>query len=134
MFCDQQLSQLAERQSWIAERGWRLVVVHQSSEESAQARHRAVGLTEVESVLDQHTEWYRAFDLRKGGLADVFSLDLWKQALRAFRQGHRQRALDGDAMQFPGAFVISKGAIVSAHRGEGTHDLPDLDRLSAAVS
>ena len=130
MFCDQQLSQLAERQAWLKEQRWRLVVVHQSDAATAEARHRAVGLADVESVSDPHTELYRAFDLRKGALTALFSLELWKQSFQAFRRGHRQGALDGDAMQDPGAFVIAKGAILSAHRGIATYDLPDLEAMA----
>lgn len=131
MFCQRALSQLAEQRDWIEAQGWQLVLVHLSTKENGNALHRSLGLTDVAHVSDPHAELFRAFQLGKSSLRSMLSPSLWKQSLHTFKQGYRQSKVDGDALQLPGAFVVSRGAIVSAHRASQVYEVPDLRAMAS---
>jgi hypothetical protein len=130
-FCREALADLAEARQRIESRGTRLVLVHMSSDEDAAAFFAGYGLADVTRVSDPDRELYRAFDLRRGTLRQLFGARVWWRGWRAgVRDGHGVGVLQGDGLQMPGAFLVSRGRIVHACRHESAADRPDYCSLA----
>ena len=84
--------------------------------------------------VDPKLEAYRAFEMKRGGLAGLASLALWKNTARALRAGFLQTSTKGDAWQLGGVVVVLPGGLVSfLHRSEVAGDHPRLEDVLDAL-
>jgi peroxiredoxin len=125
-FCREALSDLAERREEIEKAGTRLVLVHMGTEEQGRGFFARYRLDQVPRVSDRGRALYRAFGLRRGGLADLFGPKVW---VRGFQAGilnrHGVGRLAGDGFQMPGVFLLYHSEIIRSYRHQSAADRPD---------
>ncbi len=122
----------------IEKRGARLVIIGNGRPAHAAAFAERMGLAGQGHVYtDPSRATYRALGMR-GGLKHSLKLELFGNALRAYRRGHRQKELQGDPWQQGGAIVVSPDGTLQysyISRTAGDHPpvaeiLRVLDRIS----
>lgn len=130
-FCREALADLAAVRERLAADGVRPVVVHMSDEARAREFLDGYGLADVARISDPERVLYRAFDLRRGGLGQLFGAKVWWRGLRAgLLDGHGVGALDGDGFQMPGAFLVRDGRILRRFAHRSAADRPDYCELA----
>lgn len=124
-FTRQLLMKLDDLKQTSEEHDTQLVLVHmlESGEEATYLSN------EVPRVSDPYCELYRAFDLGKGGIVELFGPRVVFQGIIALFQGCGVGHLAGDALQMPGAFLVKDGKIISAQRSKDIADLPNIEEL-----
>ncbi|MCA9597521.1 MAG: AhpC/TSA family protein [Myxococcales bacterium] len=138
LFCHEQVTELRERESEIEERGARLVIVGNGRPEHAQGFAERTNM-HGKVFTDPSRATYRALGMR-GGVVNSLRFELFSNALRAYRNGHRQQRVQGDPWQQGGAIVVRPdGTLEYAYisRTAGDHPtvreiLTVLDRMRRA--
>jgi peroxiredoxin len=134
VFCREAIADLAAALPRIEAAGLRLVIVHQGPDDDLRpllARH---GLEHVERVSDPGKQLYRALELPRGSVWQLFGPAVWGAGWRAVRAGHGIGPLVGDGFQMHGAFVIQDGRVVAARRCETAAERPDYAGLACGVN
>jgi peroxiredoxin len=133
-FCREALEDLGKHRERIERSGTRICLVSMASEDKTRSLATRYGLGEVGIVADPQQRLYRAFELARGTLGQLFGVRMF---LRGFQAGvlgkHGMGMLAGDGFQMPGAFVVSRGRIVRAYRHEDAADRPDYCELASAT-
>jgi hypothetical protein len=84
--------------------------------------------------VDRTGEAYRAVALRRTSLLGLLRPRFVREAVRARREGHRQRGVQGDPWQLGGTLVVAPGdRLLLAHRNAGPEDEAPLDAVLAAA-
>ena len=83
------------------------------------------------AVADPDGGLYRALDIHRGGIRQMFGLASWRAGIRATLKGHMINRKVGDAWTLPTVFAIRDGSIVGEFRGRHAGDHPDIDALFA---
>jgi hypothetical protein len=126
------VAQVCAIQPEIEARGARLLFVGSGTPAMA-AAFQAERCPGADVGVDPSLAAYRAFSLRRG-LGATFSLRSVGSALGAFSKGHRQGAVEGDALQQGGAFVIGpEGEVLFAHVNQRAGDQVRPEALLAAL-
>lgn len=129
-FCRETLGDLAAVRSSIESDGTRIVLVHMSRDEKAEAFFAKYKLEDVDRISDPDRLLYRVFGLRRGRLHQLFG---WKVWLRGFEAGilrrHGVGRLQGDGFQMPGIFLLAEGELVRSFRHRTAADRPDYGRF-----
>jgi peroxiredoxin len=133
-FCRETLADLQRQRGLVEAAGLTPVLVHMGSDEGAAAFFGGYGLGDVARVSDPERRLYRAFELRRGGLGQLFGP---RVVLRGFEAAilnrHGVGGLQGDGFQMPGAFVVRGGKIVREVRHRDAADRPDYETLACGV-
>lgn len=132
-FCREAVADLTGSLPGIEERGVRPVLVHQGGDADILpllARH---GVERLDRVSDPDRRLYRALELRRGSLAQLFGPGVWWAGLKATLRGHLVGRLVGDGFQMPGVFLIRDGRVVSALRHRTAAERPDYAALACAA-
>jgi len=132
-FCKEMLGDLRERRAAIEARGYRIGIITMSSRGSNAELMREYGLESASWFSDPDRIAYRAFELRRGTLLQLFGPAVLLGGLRAALRGHGIGRLAGDGFQMPGAFVISKGRIVRSFRHRSASDRPDYQGMACEI-
>ena len=77
---------------------------------------------------------YRAFGLRRGKLAQLFSPRIIRNGIWAILAGHRLGKLNGDGFRMPGVFILVDGSVVTEHPARSADDDVDYDLLLAKLT
>lgn len=121
-FCRETLSDLVEAQHEIKRLGANLAVVHMGQPMDGTLLLQKYGLDEVHHFSDPNCYLYRAFDLTRGRLRQLFGVQVLRRGLVALWRGHGLGRLAGDGFRMPGAFVIFDGEVMAAFRAEVVSD------------
>ena len=132
-FCRQELAKLSAQRGRIEAAGASPVVVTLSSREDAEALTGRYGLGDVPVICNPGRTLYRALELGRGDARELFDPRVWLRGIPAFAR-HGVGPMDGDGFQMPGAFVVSKGEVLAAHRHRDAADAPDFAALAASAS
>ncbi len=134
-FCKQTLADLSRGQESIANAGVHLAIVAMSPT-SADVRALAdkYGVRRSSCFADPDRVLYRALELKRGGMRQLFGLRVILGGLRAFVEGHGVGRLEGDGFQMPGAFVVHQDRVLRAYRHETAADRPNLEALACEVT
>lgn len=134
-FCKQTLADLSRWQESIANAGVNLAIVTMSPT-SADVRALAdrYGVTRSSCFADPDRVLYRALELKRGRLLQLFGLRVILGGIRAFFEGHGVGRLEGDGFQMPGAFVVHQDKVVRAYRHETAADRPDLGEMACSIA
>jgi peroxiredoxin len=125
-FCREALQDLAEQRSRIESKGIQMVLVHMGDAESGQSLFESYGLGDVHRISDPNCELYRAYDLRRGRLGQLFGADVfWRGFKTAILNRHGVGKLGGDGFQMPGAFLVRDQRIITAYRHQNAASRPD---------
>ena len=133
IFCREAIADLAKALPGIEAAGLRLVVVHQGSDEDIRPLFVRHGIEHVDRVSDPAKDLYRALDLPRGSLGQLFGPAVWAAGWRALLAGHGIGPLVGDGFQMHGAFVIDDGRVVVARRCQTAAERPDYAGLACGV-
>jgi NAD(P)-dependent dehydrogenase (short-subunit alcohol dehydrogenase family) len=115
--------------------GASLAIVGNGSTTFARAFREDLGLEpDVVLLVDPELRSYRAAGMRRG-YSELLSPRLATNALRAFRAGFRQGAVEGDPFQLGGVLVVRPGgAVTFRHVSREAGDHAPLDRVIAALA
>lgn len=130
IFCREALGDLHKLRPAIEATGVRLAVVHMGMPDEGETLLARYQLQGVEAVSDPLRELYQAFGLPQGSFAQLFGPREFFRGFLATLKGHVQGYFQGDALQLPGAFVVSHGAILRAYRHRSAGDRPDYVALA----
>ncbi len=130
IFCRETLDELHRLRSAIDETGVGLVVVHMGMPDEGEELIERYGLDGVDMISDPLRELYQAFHLQQGTFVQLFGPRVFLRGLVATLKGHTQGWFVGDALQMPGAFIVSHGAILRAYRHTSAGDRPDYLALA----
>jgi len=129
-FCREAVADMAQDRQAIRRQGVRLVLGGMSDTRRLREFAAIQGLRGVDVISDPERRLYRAFQLRRGTLKQLFGPEVWVRGFEAFRAGHGIGALEGDGLQMPGAFLIHQGRILRAYRHRAAGDRPDYAALA----
>lgn len=133
-FCRETLADLARQRESVEASGLNVAIVHMVSDDRASAYLAKYDLPPHVRVSDPDKRLYRAFDLARGELGQLFGLRVWWRGfLAGVVGGHGVGGLAGDGFQMPGAFVVSGGRVVRAFRHRDAADRPDYADLCDAL-
>lgn len=101
------------------------------SDAEAEAFLARYGLPDVARVSDPERVLYRAFELKRGSIAQVLGLSvIWRGIQAVLFEGHGLGRLVGDGWQMPGVFLVDKGQIVRSFRHRSIADRPVYEYLA----
>ena len=132
LLCREQVSRLSRIVPELRALGANVVVVGSGRPQFARAFREDLAL-DVPILVDPDLVSYRAAGMQRTLRATV-SLGLLKNAWRAYRAGHRQRAVEGDPWQQGGVLVLGPGdRDVYTYISQVAGDHPDEAEIVAAV-
>lgn len=115
--CREMVADVARHRDALAKAGARPVFVHMHPESMAGPYFTEYGLPDVARVSDPEGRLYAAFGLARVRPGHWLSWTVLRRYIDAiFRGGHRPGYVGGNVLQMPGAFLVSRGAIVGAFR------------------
>lgn len=132
-FCRQTLADLAAARPRMEAAGVGVAVVHMSEDSAAASLLRRYGLGDLPRFSDPGRVLYRAFELRRGTLGQLFGPRVWAGGVRAALRGHGVGRLEGDGFQLGGSFVLRGGRIIAAHRNRDAADGADAAAMACGV-
>lgn len=132
-FCREALADLRSHRFEI-ERHARIAIVHMGDDASAEAFFAKYGMADVARISDPERTLYRAFELGRGSLWQLFGPRVWVRGfLAGVMAGHGVGRLKGDGFQMPGTFLVHRGRIVRAHRHKDAADRPDYTEMACPL-
>ncbi|MFG0313859.1 MAG: SelL-related redox protein [Phycisphaerales bacterium] len=129
-FCMETLQDLKTQREQIESGGVRPVLVHMSDDGAAQKQFAKYGLGDLSRISDPDQDLYRAFELRRGSLWQLFGPRVWLHGLRALFRGNTVGTLQGDGFQMPGVFILHKGTILQSFKHTTAGDRPEYACMS----
>lgn len=132
-FCKEMLTRLAEKQGEARDRGMAVAVITMSGVEANAALGEQFGLGGAHWFSDPDRLGYRALELRRGGVWQLFGPSVFLRGLVATLRGHRVGRLDGDGFQMPGAFVLHRGRVIRSFRAPTAAAQPDYGSMICEV-
>jgi hypothetical protein len=133
VFCREAIADAAAALPQIEAAGARLVLVHQGSDDDLRPILERHGLGQIDRVSDPAKTLYRALELPRGSLGQLFGPPVWSRGLAAVLAGHGIGPLVGDGFQMPGAFLIRDGRVSAAYRHRHAADRPDCGALACGL-
>jgi AhpC/TSA antioxidant enzyme len=125
--------QLHRAKDEIEARGAHLVFIGVGNRHHAQSFRSELGLTEP-LYVDTARNSYRALGMKRGIIATILSPATWRNMVRAWRGGFRQRGVKGDPWQLGGVLVVLPGGRI-AYRflSQASGDHPPVDEVLASL-
>ncbi|MCA9136395.1 MAG: AhpC/TSA family protein [Planctomycetales bacterium] len=132
-FCREALQDLSDQRHQIESNGTKIVLVHMGDNDTSRPFFQAYGMDDVGRISDPKCELYRAYDLGRGRLSQLFGAQVfWRGFKSAILDRHGFGKLDGDGFQMPGAFLVRDNKIVTAFRHETSASRPDYCALTGS--
>lgn len=131
-FCREALADIAAQRPRIQAAGTRIVLVHMGPADAAAILFRRYSLTDVDHACDPDRRLYRAAELARGRLGQLFGLKCFLRGIAATLRGHVVGRLAGDGFQMPGVLLVHRGRVLRAFRHASAADRPDYCELSGA--
>lgn len=129
-FCREALADIHRQRDAIERRGLSPVLVHMGLEDDARSLFARYKVDDLPRVSDPGQALYRAFELDRGGIGQLFGWREFVRGIAATLRGHRVGRLKGDGLQMPGVFIVASGRIVGAYRHAHASDRPDYARMA----
>jgi hypothetical protein len=127
------VAELRPSVSVIREAGGDVVIVGTGDPSAAQAFQDDVGIPDVDVFSDQGRQAFALAGFHRG-IKTLLSPKAIGNYLLAFRDGHRPKRPQGDALQQGGVLVVEPdGSIVFRYISRASGDHPDVRDLLAAV-
>lgn len=130
-FCREALVDLRDQREAIRADGLRITLVHMGDESHGRDWFEQYDMGDCLRVSDPERRLYRAFELRRGSLAQLFSLRVTVRGIAGLFRGHGVGRPIGDGFQMPGVFIVRDGAIVGGYRHALASDRPNYAGLAA---
>lgn len=135
-FCQEELHDLKRQREAIESRGVRIVVVFQAPEgEFAEEFFAKAGLAEIDRVGDPDLALFRALEVKRGNVWEVFGPHVLVRVFQVIAKGLRPgKKFGGDAMQLPGTVLIENGEIKRRHVHRSQADRANYEAVACGVS
>ena len=130
LFCREALADLSAAREAITNNGTRMALVHMGTASAFEAFTAQYGLSDVPALADPSRRLYRGLGLKRARLSQMLGWRVWWRGLHSFLAGHHPGALDGDATQMPGVFLIHHGRVVRHFHPSHAAERPDYIALS----
>lgn len=125
-FCREALDDLQRQRPGIESGGCEIVLVHMGDNRTSESFFAAYQLQDLHRVSDPECELYRAYELSRGKVGQLFGPSVWVRGfMAAIVQRHGVGTLGGDGFQMPGTFLVKDNAIVKAIRHTTAASRPD---------
>ena len=132
IFCRAQASELDARADEIESRGGRLIIIGNGAAHFASAFAEDLKIRST-ILIDEDRRSYREAGMRRG-FVEVLSPKVPLNALRSYLDGHRQKAVQGDAFQLGGVLIIAPGNKIGyEYISETGGDHPDTQEVLNAL-
>ncbi len=129
-FCRETIAELGKRQEAIVGAGLSIAVVGMSERaDSLRGLGERFGLSGVSWIADPQRMLYRALDIPRGGLLQLFGPGVIWAGLRGALRGAGIGRIEGDPFQMPGTAVIHRGAVVRRFVHRTAADRPNYETL-----
>lgn len=110
--------------------GTRIVTVHMGRDAEVAPIYESCGAVDIPRISDPERLIYRAFGLGHGAILQLMNPRVVIRAIGAVFRARGAGAPIGDALQMPGAFVLSDGAVVRSYVYRDQADRPDYVALA----
>jgi peroxiredoxin len=135
-FCREALSDLSVLKESLEVDKCSLALVHMSEEERAERYFSDYGVGFAHFFSDPERSLYRSFNLQRGKLSQLFSLQEW---LRGFDAGILKGHLaglwpEGDGLQMPGVFFLENKKVVRSFIHKSASEVPNYSDLISRSS
>lgn len=124
-FCLQALQDLQKALPELRQQDVEPVVVHMSTDYVARETLVKYGLENIPRVSNPTQSYYRAFELSRGNITQLFGPRTWIEGIRATMRGNMVSGLKGDGFQMPGIFIIQNGEVIQSYRHRTAGERPD---------
>ena len=112
VFCREAVARIAVQRQAIETTGKQIVLVHMSEDSDMEHRLARHGLADLGRLSDRKRDVYRALGLRHGTISEIAAPSVWWRAfVAAIVHRHGFGAIDGDAWQMPGTFLVEDARI-----------------------
>ena len=86
------------------------------------------------AVADPEKRLYRAFEVERGNLRQLFGPGVWAGRRRAREKGHEQGERTGDIWMMPGTFLVDGDRVLWKHEYLHAADHPDFASLPEQIA
>ena len=129
-FCRETVSEIAKLDESIKGKNLTPVFIHMSDLDFADEFFSRYYNPSVSHVSDPSRVLYKSLNLKRGTLSQVFGPTIWLRGFWAgIFKGHGLGAVEGDALQLGGYFILSRGQIVFEHKNRNAADFFSLQIL-----
>lgn len=134
-FCREALDDIAQLRDRLEEVVRAIVFVHLIPIDKSEDFFEQHGVGDIHRIYDPEKKLYKAFDLKRGSVAQLFGMKNWHRGIEAgIRNGHGIGWIAGDPLQMPGAFLIEGNNVTRAFRHEYAGERPDYEGLVRSLS
>lgn len=133
-FCREAAADVGHKRQQIEAQGATPVFVHMGTQaQGTDFLASYQGLGGVRHISDPQQRLYKAFELARGNVYQMFGPKSWTRGFRAgVMDGHWVGMLVGDGWQMPGVFRLEDGVITAEYRHKTAADRPDYLALVQA--
>jgi peroxiredoxin len=128
-FCREAMSDVSKIRTKIEDLGLKPVIVHMSSEETAEGFFEKYKLKGITHISDPDLSLYEYFGLSKGTFGQLYGLKVWIRGLKVgIIDGHGGPKLNkdwGDYSQMPGLFILKNGAVKAKFSHDSAAERPN---------
>lgn len=133
-FCRQTLSDLTRARAAISERGLGVAVIGMSdSTRPLRALGERYEVSDVAWIADPDRLAYRALEIGRGRLSQLFGPRVIFSGLLAALRGHGIGRIQGDLFQMPGTVIIHRGVVLRRYIHQTAADRIDLGAFTCEV-
>lgn len=133
-FCREALSELSKNLPMILKKGLQPIVVHMGPESTSEELKNEYNLDSVGWISDPQKKFYAAFGLQRGSLKQLFGPRVVARGFVAgVLKGHGLGAIEGDALQMGGVFLLRQGQIKKLHDPCDAADVGDWNQILQSI-
>lgn len=129
-FCRETLRYLSESKQEIQSKGYKIILIHQSSKSYAEQMLEIYDLGDLEHISDKSLLLYRSFEINTLKVRDYFNPAVFFGFFRSLFNGDFPGRIQGDPNQKPGIFLFYKRSIVGKFEYRHIAQRPDLIQLA----
>lgn len=134
-FCREALADLRDARNRIERAETQIVLVHMGDNERDAEMFESYGVGDLHRVSDPACILYRAYDLPRGKIGQLFGARVWWPGFRAaILQRHGIGKLVGDGFQMPGVFLLRDNRILTRFCHDHSAARPDYCELAASAN
>jgi hypothetical protein len=134
-FCQEALRDIKRQREAIEAAGVRILVVFQVEEGEFTRRYfERAGLADLDRVADPDRRLYRALDVPRGNIWQVFGPHVFLRVVQSIASGIRpDKKVGGDPMQLPGTVLVHRGEILRRHVHRSQADRANYEAVACGV-
>ncbi len=134
-FCREALADLSAQQVQLSAANVTPAIVFMGQHETAAEFFDSYELGNLHRFSDPECELYRAYDLGRGKLPQLFGPSVWWSGFKAaIIDRHGIGKLEGDGFQMPGVFIVHDNRIIKTLRHETAASRPHYGELACSIS